>query len=79
MEIKLTTTTGGAASSSRASSCLSRTVVRRRAAPWLACSIGLLNNAHEIAMSCVLDKWTPGVLHIGYASSNSASGDRSDS
>ena len=26
---------------------------------WLACAPGLLNNAHEIAMSCVLDRWTP--------------------
>ncbi len=26
---------------------------------WLACSIGLLNNAHEISISCVLDEWTP--------------------
>ena len=33
----------------------------------LACSIGLINNAHEIAMSCVLDEWTPEVLHIGHA------------
>ena len=34
---------------------------------WLACSIGLLNNAHEIAMSCVLDRWTPEVLHVIHA------------
>ena len=34
---------------------------------WLACSIGLLNNAHEIAMSCVLDEWTPEVPHVGEA------------
>ena len=34
---------------------------------WLACLPGLLNNAHEIAMSCVLDEWTPEVLHIGHA------------
>ena len=34
---------------------------------WLACTIGLLNNAHEIAMSCVLDKWTPEVPHVFYA------------
>ena len=34
---------------------------------WLACSIGLLNNAHEIAMSCVLDEWTPEVPHVFYA------------
>ena len=33
----------------------------------LACFPGLLNNAHEIAMSCVLDEWTPEVLHIGKA------------
>ena len=30
---------------------------------WLACAPGLLNNAHEIAMSCVLDRWTPEVPH----------------
>ena len=34
---------------------------------WLACFPGLLNNAHEIAMSCVLDEWTPEVLHVGHA------------
>ena len=34
---------------------------------WLACAPGLLNNAHEIAMSCVLDRWTPEVLWIGQA------------
>ena len=34
---------------------------------WLACTPGLLNNAHEISMSCVLDEWTPEVLHIGHA------------
>ena len=34
---------------------------------WLACAPGLLNNAHEISISCVLDKWTPEVFHIGQA------------
>jgi len=34
---------------------------------WLACFPGLLNNAHEISMSCVLDEWTPEVRHIGVA------------
>ena len=34
---------------------------------WLACWPGLLNNVHEIAISCVLDEWTPEVLHIGHA------------
>ena len=34
---------------------------------WLACAPGLLNNAHEISMSCVLDEWTPEVLTIGHA------------
>ena len=34
---------------------------------WLCCYMGLLNNAHEIAMSCVLDEWTPEVLWIGHA------------
>ena len=34
---------------------------------WLACAPGLVNNAHEISMSCVLDEWTPEVLHVGQA------------
>ena len=34
---------------------------------WLACAPGLLNNAHEIFISCVLDEWTPEVLWIGQA------------
>ena len=34
---------------------------------WLACLPGLLNNFHEISMSCVLDEWTPEVFHIGHA------------
>ena len=34
---------------------------------WLACFPGLLNNAHEIAISCVLDEWTPEALHVGQA------------
>ena len=34
---------------------------------WIACLPGLLNNFHEIAMSCVLDEWTPEVPHVVYA------------
>ena len=34
---------------------------------WLACAPGLLNNFHEISISCVLDEWTPEVLHVGHA------------
>jgi hypothetical protein len=29
--------------------------------------MGLLNNAHEISISCVLDRWTPEVPHVVYA------------
>ncbi|CAH0369293.1 unnamed protein product [Pelagomonas calceolata] len=34
---------------------------------WLTCAPGLINNAHEISISCVLDEWTPEVRHIGHA------------